>query len=68
VKSTAVKIREVRAISRKDQGELLWNPQRPYAGPAELRGMIWSGLHGDMQSAAEMTAPPRWWEQQCKRS
>ena len=21
--------------------------------------MIWSGLHGDMQSAAEMTAPPR---------
>ncbi len=37
----------------------LENPQRPYAGPAdEGHGMRWSGLHGDMQSVAEMTAPP----------
>jgi hypothetical protein len=36
------------------------NPQRPYAGPAaESGGMIWSELHGDMQSATEMSAPPR---------
>jgi hypothetical protein len=34
--SAAVKIREVRAISRKDQGAMLWNPQRPYARPAVL--------------------------------
>ena len=35
------------------------NPQRPYAGPvAESHGMIWSDLHGDMQSATEMSAPP----------
>lgn len=34
------------------------NPQRPYARPVgESHGMRWSGLHGDMQSAAEMTAP-----------
>jgi hypothetical protein len=34
------------------------NPQRPYARPGgATAGMIWSGLHGDMQSAAEMTAP-----------
>jgi hypothetical protein len=34
------------------------HPQRPYARPVdENQGMIWSGLHGDMQSAAEMTAP-----------
>jgi LAGLIDADG endonuclease len=35
----------------------LENPQRPYAGPAGQRGMIWSELHGDMQSATEMSAP-----------
>ena len=35
----------------------LENPQRPYAGPAGHRGMIWSELHGDMQSATEMSAP-----------
>ena len=35
------------------------NPQRPYAGPVEeSHGMIWSDLHGDMQSATEMSAPP----------
>jgi hypothetical protein len=37
------------------------NPQRPYAGRAEAAtpgAMIWSDLHGDMQSAAEMPAPP----------
>ena len=35
------------------------NPQRPYAGPvAESHGMIWSDLHGDMQSVTEMSAPP----------
>ena len=37
----------------------LKNPQRPYAGPVEeSHGMIWSDLHGDMQSATEMSAPP----------
>ena len=36
----------------------LENPQRPYAGPSDKsHGMIWSDLHGDTQSAAEMTAP-----------
>jgi hypothetical protein len=35
------------------------NPQRPHAGLTEIGGMIWSDLHGDMQSAAEMSAPPR---------
>jgi hypothetical protein len=37
------------------------NPQRPHAGhidQAELDVMIWSDLHGDVQSAAEMSAPP----------
>ena len=35
------------------------NPQRPYAGPVkESHGMIWPELHGDMQSATEMSAPP----------
>src|SRR6266487_4583382 len=33
------------------------NPQRPYAGPGEKdAGMIWPELHGDMQSATEMSA------------
>src|SRR2546427_381949 len=37
----------------------LKNPQRPYAGPVEgSHGMIWPALHGDMQSATEMSAPP----------
>ena len=26
----------------------LENPQRPYAGPAKQRGMIWPDLHGDI--------------------
>ena len=35
------------------------NPQRPYAGPENTNsGMIWPELHGDMQSATEMSAPP----------
>ena len=37
------------------------NPQRPYAGRvgAETQdAMIWSDLHGDMQSTAEMSVPP----------
>jgi len=35
------------------------NPQRPYAGPVNSdSGMIWPELHGDMQSATEMSAPP----------
>ena len=60
VKSTAVTIREVRAISRKGRiGKWVRNPQRPYAGPADpSRGMIWSDLYGDIQSATEMSAPP----------
>ena len=60
-------MRPVRIISRKDQGNrvdrkvryALWNPQRPYAGPADgTCGKIWSDLHGDMQRSAEMTGPP----------
>src|SRR5206468_12795547 len=35
------------------------NPQRPYAGLAPQSEMRWSELHGDMQSATEMSAPPR---------
>jgi LAGLIDADG DNA endonuclease family protein len=35
------------------------NPQRPYAGLAPKSEMRWSELHGDMQSATEMSAPPR---------
>jgi len=37
------------------------NPQRPYARRLLITPMEtkrWSGLYGDMQSAAEMTAPP----------
>jgi hypothetical protein len=33
------------------------NPQRPYARRPFRRPMIWSDLHGDMQSVAEMTTP-----------
>jgi hypothetical protein len=33
------------------------NPQRPYARRLRKRVMIWSDLHGDMQSVAEMAAP-----------
>lgn len=33
------------------------NPQRLHARPREAARMIQSGLHGDMQSVAEMTAP-----------
>jgi LAGLIDADG DNA endonuclease family protein len=34
------------------------NPQRPYAGPGKVSsGMIWPELHGDVQSATEMSAP-----------
>jgi len=33
------------------------NPQRPYARQPRQRSMIWSDLHGDMQSAAEMAVP-----------
>ena len=33
------------------------NPQRPYARRSRKMAMIWSDLHGDMQSAAEMSAP-----------
>jgi LAGLIDADG DNA endonuclease family protein len=33
------------------------NPQRPYARRPRARAMRWSDLHGDVQSAAEMTAP-----------
>ena len=33
------------------------NPQRLYARPLRRERMIQSGLHGNMQSAAEMTAP-----------
>ena len=33
------------------------NPQRPYARRLRKKVMIWSDLHGDMQSTAEMTVP-----------
>jgi hypothetical protein len=33
------------------------NPQRPYARRPHKRMMIWSDLHGDMQSTAEMPVP-----------
>ena len=33
------------------------NPQRPYARRSRNRVMIWSDLHGDMQSTAEMSVP-----------
>jgi len=32
-------------------------PQRPYARRSKQRAMIWSDLHGDMQSTVEMTVP-----------
>ena len=35
------------------------NPQRPYAEHRLIPVKIWSDLHGDMQSQAEMTWPPR---------
>ncbi len=44
----------VQAISRKDLAPAR-NPQRLYARPSD--GMRQSDLHGDVQSAAEMTAP-----------
>ena len=40
------------------------NPQRPYAGLAPQGEMRWSELHGDMQSATEMSAPSPQGEQQ----
>jgi len=40
------------------------NPQRPYARRPRNRAMIWSDLHGDMQSAAEMTVPLPFSEQE----
>jgi hypothetical protein len=33
------------------------NPQRPYARRPRKGTMIWSDLHGDMQSTAEMSVP-----------
>jgi hypothetical protein len=33
------------------------NPQRPYARRPLKRSMIWSDLHGDVQSTAEMSVP-----------
>lgn len=33
------------------------NPQRPYARRSRERPMIWSDLHGDMQSTPEMRVP-----------
>ena len=33
------------------------NPQRPYARRPRKRPMIWSDLHGDMQSTTEMIVP-----------
>ena len=45
------------------------NPQRPYAGLAPQGEMRWSELHGDMQSATEMSAPsPQGEQQQDERS
>ena len=45
------------------------NPQRPYAGLAPQSEMRWSELHGDMQSATEMSAPsPQGEQQQNERS
>ena len=60
-KSAAVKIREVRAISRKDRGGRTApeSSETIRQTRGESRGMIWSDLHGDMQSATEMSAPPQ---------
>ena len=45
------------------------NPQRPYAGLAPRGEMRWSELHGDVQSATEMSAPsPQGGQQQNERS
>ena len=45
------------------------NPQRPYAGLAPQGEMRWSELHGDVQSATEMSAPsPQGEQQQNERS
>jgi LAGLIDADG endonuclease len=67
---TAEGVEEVVAIRREmnDGGkrrysdeeilERVRNPQRPYAGLAPQSEMRWSELHGDMQSATEMSAPP----------
>jgi hypothetical protein len=52
----AVTNRGGRAISRKGSGGSLENPQRLYARPGATR-MRQSDLHGNVQSAAEMTAP-----------
>ena len=57
-----VKMRWVQITSRKGQPESQdsrWNPQRLYARFQPQFGLekIQSGLHGDMQRVAEMTAP-----------
>ena len=54
-RSLAVTNRWGRTISRKDSKKTFENPQRLYARPRE--GMRQSDLHGNVQSAAEMTAP-----------
>jgi hypothetical protein len=46
-----------RRYSDKDILARFENPQRLHARPLDSERMIQSGLHGDMQSAAEMTAP-----------
>ena len=57
--SAAVTIREVRAISRKGRGKIRSGILRDHTpDPRMSCGMIWSDLHGDMQSATEMSAPP----------
>ena len=52
-------MRQVRSISRKDWFVQNQNPQRPYAEHPhrDVSVKIWSDLHGDMQSQAEMTWP-----------
>jgi hypothetical protein len=45
------------AVNQQERLDLVENPQRPYAEHREAV-KIWSDLHGDMQSQAEMTWPP----------
>ena len=56
-KSAAVKIREVRAISRKGRGEVAPESSETIRQTrGKNLGMIWPDLHGDMQNATEMSA------------
>jgi hypothetical protein len=47
------------AVNQQERlGPSIQNPQRPYAEHRTRLVKIWSDLHGDMQSQAEMPWPP----------